>query len=127
MTETWPPRDIGMNSVVARKIGRPDEKVIGAHTNMAASRGETRCITCDRGQQAFDDWFASVQMTAPVTPEMLEQLLLRAWTAAQQRHVATLRRVGWLDQKGRVWTETPSGLGFDGGSLTPLLIDVRED
>lgn len=42
-------------------------------------------------------------------------------------HQATLRRVGWLDQKGRVWLETPPGAQFDGGSLTPLLIDSRED
>lgn len=44
-----------------------------------------------------------------------------------RRDTATLRRVGWLDQKGRVWTRTPSSLTFDGGSLTPLLIDARED
>lgn len=41
--------------------------------------------------------------------------------------MATLRRIGWLDQKGRVWTHVPSGRDFDGGSLTPLLIDVRGD
>jgi hypothetical protein len=40
---------------------------------------------------------------------------------------ATLRRVGWLDQKGRVWLATPPAAQFDGGSLTPLLIDARED
>jgi hypothetical protein len=40
---------------------------------------------------------------------------------------ATLRRVGWLDQKGRVWLATPPVAQFDGGSLTPLLIDARED
>jgi hypothetical protein len=40
---------------------------------------------------------------------------------------ATLRRIGWLDQKGRVWTEVPPPAGFDGGSLTPLLIDARGD
>ena len=40
---------------------------------------------------------------------------------------ATLRRVGWLDQKGRVWTDIPPAAGFGGGSLTPLLIDPRED
>lgn len=39
---------------------------------------------------------------------------------------ATLRRVGWLDQKGRVWTSIPSTIEFDGGSLTPLLIDPGE-
>jgi hypothetical protein len=43
------------------------------------------------------------------------------------RPVATLRRVGWLDQKGRVWTEIPPMVEFDGGSLSPLLIDARED
>lgn len=41
--------------------------------------------------------------------------------------VATLRRVGWLDQKGRVWTAGLPVAEFDGGSLTPLLIDARED
>ena len=44
----------------------------------------------------------------------------------QGRPVCTLRRVGWLDQKGRVWTEIPPQAGFDGGSLTPLLIDARD-
>lgn len=39
---------------------------------------------------------------------------------------ATLRRVGWLDQKGRVWTAIPPPGEFDGGSLTPLLIDARD-
>lgn len=42
--------------------------------------------------------------------------------------LATLRRVGWLDQKGRVWLAMPNpSAAFDGGSLTPLLIDARED
>lgn len=40
---------------------------------------------------------------------------------------ATLRRVGWIDQLGRVWLKVPPCDGFDGGSLTPLLIDARED
>jgi hypothetical protein len=47
-------------------------------------------------------------------------------TMLRSHHWATLRRVGWLDQKGRVWTETPCAIDFDGGSLTPLLIDARE-
>ena len=38
-----------------------------------------------------------------------------------------MRLVGWLDQKGRVWTACPPGAGFDGGSLTPLLIQVGCD
>jgi hypothetical protein len=41
--------------------------------------------------------------------------------------VARLRRIGWLDQKGRVWLTMPQPAdGFDGGSLTPLLIDPGE-
>jgi hypothetical protein len=43
----------------------------------------------------------------------------------ENRYFATLRRVGWLDQKGRVWTKIPPSADFDGGSLTPLLIDAR--
>jgi len=38
-----------------------------------------------------------------------------------------VRRIGWLDQKGRVWTQTPPSASFDGGSLTPLLIAVQCD
>jgi hypothetical protein len=37
-----------------------------------------------------------------------------------------VRRVGWLDQKGRVWTEIPPISEFDGGSLTPLLIQLED-
>jgi hypothetical protein len=116
------------HTVILPKMGRPDEKVIGTLTNMAASRGEDWQVPCDRRDrgQDFDDWFSSVEMVAPVTPEMLERLLLKAWDASRQRHTAGLRRIGWMDQKGRVWTQMPSGREFDGGSLTPLLIDVRD-
>lgn len=34
-----------------------------------------------------------------------------------------LRRIGWVDQKGRVYQAIPPQAGFDGGSLTPLLIN----
>lgn len=44
----------------------------------------------------------------------------------EHQFFATLRRVGWLDQKGRVWTSIPPSDQFDGGSLTPLLIDARD-
>lgn len=37
-----------------------------------------------------------------------------------------MRRVGWLDQKGRVWLSVPPSAAFDGGSLTPLLIQVED-
>jgi hypothetical protein len=34
-----------------------------------------------------------------------------------------MRRIGWIDQKGRIWKEAPHPDSFDGGSLTPLLIN----
>lgn len=38
-----------------------------------------------------------------------------------------MRKVGWLDQRGRVWLEVPPMADFDGGSLTPLLIQLSYD
>lgn len=40
-----------------------------------------------------------------------------------------LRRIGWLDQKGRVWVDVSYSEyleNFDGGSLTPLLIPLDD-
>lgn len=42
-----------------------------------------------------------------------------------QLPVARLRRIGWLDQLGRVWLRS-SGWDGKGGSITPLLIDPGE-
>lgn len=52
-----------------------------------------------------EDWYP---MGAPITVE--------------------LRRIGWIDQKGRVWQhwqDRPQP--FDGGSATPLLIPVDRE
>ena len=43
------------------------------------------------------------------------------------RVTVKMRRVGWLDQRGRVWTSIPPSASFDGGSLDPLLIAVPCD
>lgn len=68
---------------------------------------------------------------ADVKPDQLDEDLLVPCRAAlvqgQPVPAATLRRVGWLDQKGRVYVSVPPSRDFDGGSLTPLLIDARED
>ena len=48
------------------------------------------------------------------------------YRTGQQVPVARLRRIGWLDQKGRVYLKMPPSATFDGGSLTPLLIDARD-
>lgn len=64
-----------------------------------------------------------------VDPEDGDQLAYRTTTHVSGGFpvvAATLRRIGWLDQKGRVWLKCPPSTGFDGGSLTPLLIDARD-
>ena len=49
-------------------------------------------------------------------------------TDSRGRPVARLRQVGWIDQKGRVYPVAYGrlGSGWDGGSLSPLLIDPGE-
>lgn len=44
---------------------------------------------------------------------------------AGEMPVARLRRIGWLDQMGRVWLRSRDWDG-KGGSITPLLIDPGE-
>jgi hypothetical protein len=69
----------------------------------------------------FEDWLEEKGYDLPYTSYMEE-----AWEASITNHCATLRRIGWIDQKGRVYVKVPPTKNFDGGSLTPLLIDVRE-
>lgn len=49
-------------------------------------------------------------------------------TGASGRPVARLRQIGWIDQKGRVYPVAYGRLGanWDGGSLSPLLVDPGE-
>ena len=98
--------------------------VSGHRTELAAGRGENWMVPCDRGSQTLDEWLGDQPM--PQAAHEVVSLVRNAWDHAHQRHCATLRLVGWLDQKGVVWTEIPSGLEYNGGSYTPLLIDVRE-
>lgn len=76
----------------------------------------------------FEDWELERQKTSSVLPTTAKDLDLmeQAWRASITHHCASLRRIGWIDQKGRVWLEVPPSATFDGGSLTPLLVDVRE-
>jgi glutathionyl-hydroquinone reductase len=39
--------------------------------------------------------------------------------------VATLFRIGYLDEKNRIWAKVPADPKFDGGRLTPLYVDAR--
>lgn len=118
--------DFPDGTVVADVIGTPHEQTMGRPTNMAASQGEDWMVPCDRGGQDFVDWLEEYDAGRSGTVPALKAMRA-AWEASRQRHTAKLRRVGWLDQKGRVWTQVPASADFDGGSLTPLLIDVRED
>jgi len=79
-------------------------------------------VRSDNPRKTFDEWLDEQAGGVPV-----EAIARNAYVFASQYHAATLRRIGWLDQKGRVWLETPAGIDFDGGSLTPLLVDARED
>jgi hypothetical protein len=94
---------------IAAKLGSTNKKVMGVYTNLAASRGE--------------DWKVTADMAHPDSDHVCVAPLTRDNKGRPQ---ATLRRVGWLDQKGRVWTETPATYDFDGGSLIPLLVDPGE-
>ncbi len=74
-----------------------------------------------------EDW----PVMADVKPDQIDPDLLtysRTVThrSGQRVPAATLRRIGWLDQLGRVWLKVPPSAEFDGGSLTPLLIDPGE-
>jgi hypothetical protein len=102
----------------------------GMQTHLQLSVGEDWKVPTDHGPVSFNEWELERQQTPNATKPTRASdmdLMEAAWKASRQRYCATLRRVGWLDQKGRVWTEIPPGVTFDGGSLTPLLIDVRED
>jgi hypothetical protein len=98
----------------------------GAQTDMKAYEGEDWKVVVDPRDTAFIHWETERQRQTGVYPTAVKDLELmeQAWNAACE-HFATLRRVGWLDQKGRVWTKIPPSTQFDGGSLTPLLIDAR--
>lgn len=94
-----------MADIAAPKLGSPDERVLGTPTNLSVNR-------------ACEAWRVPADSTLE---PFREDAAIQVW-----KEHATLRRIGWIDQKGRVWTGVPSMLGFDGGSLTPLLIDARE-
>jgi hypothetical protein len=114
----------GKGQLLARVAGQ-EHYTFGSTTGLKLNDNcEDWMVPCDtRPGQTFDEWAAE----HPPFRMMLESEARQVWDASRTRHTATLRRIGWLDQKGRVWTEVPASDEFDGGSLTPLLIDVRGD
>jgi hypothetical protein len=94
-------------------------------TGLRLWRGEKWLVPCDRSRgDQFETWLED-KHNAYTSREL--EAMRTSWEASRQRHTAELRRIGWLDQKGRIWLACPPPADFDGGSLTPLLIDARDD
>ncbi len=94
-------------------------------TGLRADQGESWLVPCDRGGGGtFLDWWAALPYGWPATRSH-RKLAEEAWAASRERHTAALRRIGWLDENGRVWLEPPEDAVK--GALVPLLIDARED
>jgi hypothetical protein len=78
--------------------------------------------------QNCEAWDVFPDLRPPEYPDF-EGIPAFARTAAHRTGadlpVARLRRIGWLDQLGRVWLRSAHWDG-KGGSLTPLLIDPGE-
>lgn len=116
----------GLMPYMARVSGDQNSITLGHQTAMRASEGEDWKVPSDHSSgHLFEDWWEALPDAWPGT-EPYKRCAREAWQASITHHCATLRRVGWLDQKGRVWISIPDSRDFDGGSLTPLLIDVRE-
>jgi hypothetical protein len=97
-----------------------------------ASGQQCTAFTGIEGEWCFctgiDDLLEGVLGAAPVEPPVLTPMSL---SVAEEWPISSapwlrVRRVGWLNQKGRVWTEIPPISEFDGGSLTPLLIQLED-
>jgi hypothetical protein len=79
--------------------------------------GDVPCWETGLSLSASVDFTALGRVAGPFTEDEASKLVAPI----------RMRQVGWLDQRGRVWLETPPVAGFDGGSLTPLLIQLSYD
>ena len=87
----------------------------------SATNCEAHTCGCGARYEARNEplrWEASAPPKAPVQTA-LRPHMGEPWAAPPR---ARLRRVGWLDQKGRVYLDTPDIATFDGGSIAPLLV-----
>lgn len=74
-----------------------------------------------RAVEERDELLAAINSDEPVQTQMFLPAA-EDWPDVTMR----VRRVGWLDQRGRVWYSIPPSDDFDGGSLTPLLVQDDE-
>jgi hypothetical protein len=101
---------------------------------MAEDRYKPNWLSTELRAYEGEDWQVLPDLKPDPDNEGSDDRVLYA-RLAQTRHgvrvpAATLRRIGWLDQRGRVWQEVPPGAKAEEmrcGSFTPLLIDVRGD
>lgn len=87
----------------------------GVLTGLRLHEGEPRDVFPDLKQPEYPD-FEGIPAFARTAPHR----------GGADVPVARLRRIGWVDQRGRVYTACPPSETFNGGSLTPLLIDPGE-
>ncbi|HEY2638926.1 MAG TPA: hypothetical protein VGI66_03455 [Streptosporangiaceae bacterium] len=118
----------GKGQVLARVSGQ-EHYTLGSTTGLKLNDNCESCkVPSDHSHSLlFEDWVKTLGVPLDAMDQSTLKAMEMAWQASITHHTATLRRIGWLDQKGRVWTELPASPDFDGGSLTPLLIDVRGD
>jgi len=116
--------------------------ILNASGTVARCGGPAMCAECARERQEAgrpvltglahslncEDWDVFPDTKPPEYPDF-EDIPAFARTAPHRSGaelpVARLRRIGWLDQLGRVWLRSSAWDG-KGGSLTPLLIDPGE-
>lgn len=90
-----------------------NQAVEGRLTNLRCSEGEPWDVPADTKPDDVMD----IPMVCRFVPNR----------AGGQTPAARLTRIGWLDQRGRVWTKIPATADApDAGSFTPLLVDNRE-
>lgn len=94
----------------------------GTQTAMSCTIGEEWLVRPDRrpGNERMDEDEDLKYFSRFVSDYVTNQMV----------PVASLTRIGWLDQRGRIWTRIPPGRLADEmqcGSFMPLLVDNRED
>ena len=102
---------MGQENVGPFTVGGP----VGWQTDLKQHEGEPWDVFPDLKEPEYPE-FEDIPAFARLAPHR----------SGADLPVARLRRIGWIDQKGRVWVKCPPSADFDGGSLTPLLIDPGE-
>jgi hypothetical protein len=95
----------------ARSLHNDDRLVKGYLTELDVAQGHEAMVNADTRQDETGTVFPYTQ---------IDRAGLRPIPQAR------LRCIGYVDQKGVVWREIPSGFDYNGGAYYPLLIDPGE-